>query len=964
MDDLLLRGHSCLHCQKLKLCEVPEEIFIDTNLDLIKYSRSSPSHMRFTGLHLSDLKEGARNGCSLGKYLSSYLEKGYPENLSPHDLRLYTDKWRFHGLIPLEKTLSSDRKVEFPMQDQYVRAPAHKGKYGEFLSYNITTDEEVEWTGKQNLLTRKPIVGDPLSDKTAAAIREWKDRCDISQPETHTICSRPSPKFVPTRLLEIVRFGDDQKPFVRLVDGKSLSQDTDYTALSYCWGGDLKNSLKESNKASYGTEIPWDDIPKTIQDAILTSYKLGIAFIWVDSLCIIQDSKQADKEIEIGQMTQVYTHAALTIAARRAPDAHTGFLHPRSLPSGTTIVDFRGDDGISRRCTLTFEEAAKDEDETFLDTRDWTLQEYLLSRRLLIIGSWTTTWSCRKERKGNSDGWRLGRQQGDPFQYDSTWSSSRNTVLEGTQRLDAIAFFGTHPNCDYPRPADHLIKWEWDGLVQLYTGRNLTNKTDRILAISGLAQIFSSVRGGEYAAGLWVKDMPETLLWENRSKVLHPRPNYQGPSWSWTAINGSITWGAGHGKNALSVDSIDCELDQPGAPFGSIKRGVLRATGPALDLEWKCSRSTSDWKNPGGHHLRYLMADGVYINAHIEFRPDAEEPDSDWAMVTLLSVKVHDLKRKNNQIQSYKRNISKMTSQDQEQRTLHLVGIGVGHSIAPPMHNHIAQSLGLPWTFYATECATLDDLMDLARKDTTAGLVVTMPYKNAIIPRLDALDDLAATIGACNNVYRDWQDPKKLRGTNTDWRGIKGCLLEKGDQAGVPVLNKPALIVGAGGASRAAVYALSSYFQSSIIYVLNRDEQEVIDLMRDSQKLSPVPTIIHVKEGEAKKLETPYYVVGTVPDFEPQTPDELAVRANLEEFLSRPEKGVLLDMCFKPRRTRMIKLAEQKGWPMVEGTHVIGYQIEEQWRLWAGEERVKKLDREGAWNVLIDSAEKSPGINF
>ncbi|KAF5604784.1 het-domain-containing protein [Fusarium pseudoanthophilum] len=642
MDDLLLRGHSCLHCQKLNLCEAPEEIFIDTNLDLAKYSRASPSHMRFAGVHLSDLQEGARNGCSLGIYLSSQFEKGYPEDLSPHDLKLYTDDWRFHGLIPLEKTLSSDRKYEFPMETQYVHAPAHKGKHGEFLSYKITTDEEVEWTGKQNLLTRKPVVHDPLSDTTAAAIREWKDRCDISQSETHTICSRPSPKFLPTRLLEIIRADEDQKPVVRLVDGKSLSEDTEYTALSYCWGGDLKNCLKESNKASYQTEIPWDDIPKTIQDAIRTSHRLGIGFIWVDSLCIIQDSKGADKEIEIGQMTQVYTHAALTIAARRAPDAHTGFLHPRSAPSGTILVDFRGDDGVTRRCTLTFEEAAKDEDETFLDTRGWTLQEYLLSRRLLIIGSWTTAWSCRKERKGNSDGWRLDRQQGDPFQYDSTWSSSRNTVLEGTQRLDAIAFLGTHPNCDYPRPADHLIKWEWNGLVQLYTGRNLTNKTDRILAISGLAQIFSIMRGGEYAAGLWVKDMPETLLWENRSKVLYPRPNYQGPSWSWTAINSTVTWGAGLGKDVLSVDSIDCELDQPRAPFGSVKRGTLRVTGPALDLEWKCERSTSDWKNPGGHDLRYLTADGEYINAHIEFRPDAEEPDSDWATVTLLAVKVHD----------------------------------------------------------------------------------------------------------------------------------------------------------------------------------------------------------------------------------------------------------------------------------------------------------------------------------
>ncbi|KAF9875064.1 hypothetical protein CkaCkLH20_07330 [Colletotrichum karsti] len=279
------------------------------------------------------------------------------------------------------------------------------------------------------------------------------------------------------------------------------------------------------------------------------------------------------------------------------------------------------------------------------------------------------------------------------------------------------------------------------------------------------------------------------------------------------------------------------------------------------------------------------------------------------------------------------------------------------------MHNAIAKSLNLPWTFYATECATIDDLLTLARKESTAGLVVTMPYKNTIMSRLDALDDLAETIGACNNVYRDASNPQKLRGTNTDWLGVKGCLLEKGDQPG-PVLNKPALIIGAGGASRAAVFALHTYFKASVIYVLNRDDGEVADLICDSQRLSPSPRIIHVKEGESKDLETSYYVVGTVPDFEPKSQEELAVRASLEDFLSRTEKGVLLDMCFKPRRTRTIKLAEGLGWPCVEGTHVIGYQIEEQWKLWAGEERVKGLDKEGAWKVLLDAADKSSGINF
>ncbi|PKS13039.1 hypothetical protein jhhlp_000380 [Lomentospora prolificans] len=297
-------------------------------------------------------------------------------------------------------------------------------------------------------------------------------------------------------------------------------------------------------------------------------------------------------------------------------------------------------------------------------------------------------------------------------------------------------------------------------------------------------------------------------------------------------------------------------------------------------------------------------------------------------------------------------------------KTLHLVGVGVGHSIAPHMHNHIAKSLGLPWTFYATECATLDDLLALARADTTVGLVVTMPYKNAIIPRLDALDDLSATIGACNNVYRDPVDPRLLRGTNTDWLGIQGCLLEAKAYP-APVPHKPALVVGAGGASRAAVYALSTTFKSSVIYVLNRDDGEVAALVRDAQRIQPPPKIIHIRAGDdVSGFESPLYVVGTVPDFEPKTPAEISVREHLEAFLSGPQKGVLLDMCFKPRRTRMIKLAESLGWHTIEGTHVIGHQIEMQWRLWAGEEALKKMDREGAWKLLLEMAESSPGINF
>uniref|UniRef100_A0A8H7N2Y6 Shikimate dehydrogenase substrate binding N-terminal domain-containing protein n=1 Tax=Bionectria ochroleuca TaxID=29856 RepID=A0A8H7N2Y6_BIOOC len=302
-----------------------------------------------------------------------------------------------------------------------------------------------------------------------------------------------------------------------------------------------------------------------------------------------------------------------------------------------------------------------------------------------------------------------------------------------------------------------------------------------------------------------------------------------------------------------------------------------------------------------------------------------------------------------------------------EQKTLHLVGIGVTHSIAPGMHNFIAKSLGLPWTFHNTECPTLDELDELSKKDTTAGLVVTMPYKNTVMPKLDRLDELATAIGACNNVYYEPGNPRQRVGTNTDWLGIRGCLLEKGDESrrGTKESPVPGLIVGAGGASRAAVYALASHLHCSKIYILNRDDDEVLDLIRDSKKLPVVPDIIHIETLEqAQKADTPYYIVGTVPDLEPKTESEKNVAAMLLSFLQKPEKGVLLDMCFKPRRTRMIKSAEGLGWPCVEGTHVIGYQIERQWSLWAGEERVKKLNKEGAWSCLLQAAEESKFINF
>ncbi|EXJ78923.1 shikimate dehydrogenase [Capronia epimyces CBS 606.96] len=303
-----------------------------------------------------------------------------------------------------------------------------------------------------------------------------------------------------------------------------------------------------------------------------------------------------------------------------------------------------------------------------------------------------------------------------------------------------------------------------------------------------------------------------------------------------------------------------------------------------------------------------------------------------------------------------------ITPQNDERAFTYLVGIGVTHSVAPPMHDFIARSLGYDWKFLAQECPSVEDAVALFRKPSFAGGVVTMPYKTSIMQHLDGLDEYATTIGACNNVYRAADG--SLRGTNTDWRGIKGCLLQ-GDPQGEGK-GKPALIIGAGGASRAALFALHDQLQSNPIYVVNRDRAEVDALVKDAQAYDGRVQIIHLRSvDEAKALPAPYYIVGTVPDFEPKSPEEIAARDVVEHFLSSSaEKGVLLDMCFKPRRTRYLKLGEKHGWKTVEGVNIIGHQIQEQYRLWAGEKASERINTKGAWEVLLQAADKSPAINF
>ena len=288
----------------------------------------------------------------------------------------------------------------------------------------------------------------------------------------------------------------------------------------------------------------------------------------------------------------------------------------------------------------------------------------------------------------------------------------------------------------------------------------------------------------------------------------------------------------------------------------------------------------------------------------------------------------------------------------------YLAGQGVGHSLSPSVHQRVADELGLPWAFKLLDSDSVEDVITTFRQDDFAGGVVTMPYKKTIRPYLDQIDDKVKIMGSCNNVYIGKDG--KLVGSNTDWIGILCCLKSMTDDG----IGKPALIVGAGGASTAAVYALFLHLDCKTIYIINRDDHEVADLMSDAQTYGEVrPEFIHIKTiAAAEKLDPPTYIVSAIPDFEPRTESEIEVSKILRYFLAS-RKGAILDMCYNPRRTRVLKAAREHGWQTVEGINVIGYQLDQQYKLWVGEEKAKLIPHEEAWQTLNQAADASPYIN-
>ncbi|KAF1993423.1 HET-domain-containing protein [Amniculicola lignicola CBS 123094] len=447
----------------------------------------------------------------------------------------------------------------------------------------------------------------------------------------HKECPKPKPDQFPTRVL---RFDEDGSNRV-FVHESEPDEQGEYIALSYCWGTTPQTKLLKTNLGEFSTEgIKVNTLPKTLEDSIIATRKLGINYLWIDSLCIIQDSIE-DKDKEIVNMANIYKNATLTISAAAATDCGQGFLEDRSevqarldismcLPFLTTAdeetreamawVYLCADPYLGHKVKLFSDEV--------INSRAWTYQESTLAPRLVIFGSGPPQWHCKEN-------WRISGLRIHPGNLPNPEFTSG--VMKFTEQDGRTVADQTLKMIERPAPPqDDIGLWlTWFPVLRNYSQRALSFQTDKLAALSALAAEHQSPDNGIYAAGLWKASLPRGLLWRRSStkedgevKVTvkhkeHPLnwlrtrlfdistsaelpdsstwpADYVAPTWSPMASRDPICFESAATQeedefhtSLVEVNDVHVELATNLNPFGRLNFSYLDITGPMCSITWQ-----------------------------------------------------------------------------------------------------------------------------------------------------------------------------------------------------------------------------------------------------------------------------------------------------------------------------------------------------------------------------------------
>jgi hypothetical protein len=452
------------------------------------------------------------------------------------------------------------------------------------------------------------------SESTLNLAKRWLREC-----KNHPLCQNDEDGShgafaVPTRLLCV---GTTKSPNLRLC---KVPDGTGYASLSHCWGKHVPAKLLSSNIAAFHDYIEMSQLPRTFREAIEVVRHLSIEYIWIDSLCIIQDSKE-DWAIEAALMHQVYSNAIVNIAADDARDGTEGLFRDRD-PRLCELVEVDVSWTNQHRGTYLAVDNAlwqRNMEASVLNSRAWVLQEQLLSPRILHFGRAQLLWECQTGKAcelfpaglyeghtgyGPKNAIKKAESEG-PFTLEKGGDlSDEKVVVKYSQQYKAHQ--------------------QWKDIVDNFTNRDLTFGTDRLVAISALGRRFGNANfQTEYLAGLWRQDLAAQLLWSPARLQLKSRPStrqteYRAPTWSWASIDGRILPGVpGLNPNPNNIQIKIHEVRTILAsndPFGPVKDGHLVISGCITQVSlFTAGEAVSQFEGTATYNLRVCASSGPLI---------------------------------------------------------------------------------------------------------------------------------------------------------------------------------------------------------------------------------------------------------------------------------------------------------------------------------------------------------------
>lgn len=404
---------------------------------------------------------------------------------------------------------------------------------------------------------QRPSFGERLSD-----VQLWVNDCF----QNHVLC-KTSIDIWPRRLVEVGSADGSTLPTLVYTDTLDKGQ-LQYTTLSHCWGpasNKFRTSTTSSTEHIYLKGIPVDELPLTYHHAIIITRYFNIRYIWIDSLCIVQDDTK-DWEEEASNMADIFQGSYLTIAATSSSDSYGGCIFnvcsgDKSEPDVNLFPNFtvgsisKGSSAIMRRTPANPQSIRSSP----LYRRGWVLQETVLSPRTVLFDQDQMYWQCRT---------RITSE-------DGTMNCDSVTRVGGSDAGAPRAFGWT------PHEFDSLERKRefWWTCVEDYSNRHLTYAKDKTAAIAGLVRYYQDRTGDVPLLGLWKGTVWYDLSWGPNNfkydvrRPPRPPPPSPGllnfPSWSWLSSKSGVWRGHGGWNEIITLRVIECEVKWTGQPFTS-----------------------------------------------------------------------------------------------------------------------------------------------------------------------------------------------------------------------------------------------------------------------------------------------------------------------------------------------------------------------------------------------------------